>query len=303
MRRVVSLLIALALVGLVSWPVRTQAQTQAPAKEVPELRQRLAERLAKPNAAEVQLQNARARALGLAGAKPAAKPAARPPVAWGYTGEGAPEHWGELAPENRLCAVGTRQSPIDLRDTLKVDLEPIQFDYRDGGFTVLDTGHTIQLTLPPGNGLTVRQRRYELQQVLFRRPAEERINGRGFDMGVHLIHRDARGRTAIVAVLLQQGEQDQPVVQKVWNHLPLEKLQPEQVPSGLNLADLLPHARGYFTFMGSLTTPPCSEDVLWMVMREPVTVSSQQLAVFTRLYPMNARPIQPAAGRIVKESF
>lgn len=292
MRRIALLLIAFA------WAAAAAAADEAAA----DLRQRLADRLAKPDAAALQLQNARARANGQPVGR-AAKAAARPVIPWGYTGEGAPERWGELASENRLCAVGTRQSPIDLRDTLKVDLEPIQFDYRDGGFTVLDNGHTVQLTLPPGNGLTVRQRRYELQQVLFRRPAEERINGRGFDLGVHLIHRDARGRTAIVAVLLQLGDQDQPVIQKVWNHLPLEKLQPEQVPAGLNLAELLPKARGYFTFMGSLTTPPCSEDVLWMVMREPVSLSAQQLAVFSRLYPMNARPIQPAAGRIVKESF
>lgn len=276
----------------------------APARaDEPDLRQRLAERLKNQDPA-LSVEAARARAHG---AKPPAravpKTEPKPPVPWGYTGDGAPERWGELAPENRLCAVGNRQSPIDLRDTLKVDLEPIQFDYRPGGFTVLDTGRTVQVSVPPGQFITVRQRRFMLQTIQFRRPAEERINGRGFDLSAQLVHRDDKGRVAILAVLLNQGEASQPVIQKIWNHLPLERLTPEQVPDGLDLQALLPGNRAYFTYMGSLTTPPCSEDVLWLVMREPVSVTAQQLAVFSRLYPMNARPVQPAAGRIVKESF
>ncbi len=291
-------LLVLAALALGPAPCRADEPAAAPSG----LRERLAEKLAKPDGA-LTVEAARARAHGAKpGAKNAAKPHGEKPH-WGYTGEGSAERWGELAPEYRLCAIGTRQTPIDIRDTLKVDLEPIQFDYRPSSFTVLDNGHTIQVTVPPGNTLTVRQRRYELQQFHFHRPAEERVNGRGFDMVVHLVHRDEAGKLAVVAVLLTLGAQDHPLIQKVWNHLPLEKLQPESVPGGLDLNLLLPQERGYFTFMGSLTTPPCSEDVLWMVLREPVPVSAQQLAVFSRLYPMNARPIQPAAGRIVKESF
>jgi carbonic anhydrase len=268
----------------------------------PELRQRLAERLKSQDPA-MSVEAGRARAHGKPAAKPAPKPAPKPPVPWGYTGEGAPERWGELAPENKLCAVGNRQSPIDLRDTLKVDLEPIQFDYRPGGFTVLDTGRTVQVSLPPGQSITVRQRRFMLQSIQFRRPAEERINGRGFDLSAQLLHRDDQGRLAIVSVLFNEGEASQPALQKIWNHLPLERLTPEPIPDGLDLTAMLPKERGYFTTMGSLTTPPCTEDVLWLVLREPVSLTAQQLAVFSRLYPMNARPVQPAGGRIVKESF
>ncbi len=274
------------------------AHAEEPAKD---LRQRLAEKLEKEPAKALQLRNPAGkpgseRAAGKAGAKSAAKPH------WGYTGEGAPDRWGELAPENRLCAVGTRQTPIDIRDTLKVDLEPIQFEYRASGFSVIDTGHSIQINVEPGNFLSVMQRRYELQQFHFHKPSEERINGRGYDLSAHLVHKDESGRLAVLAVLLERGS-DQAQVQQVLNHLPLEKHQLNPASGTLDLNLLLPAERGYYTFMGSLTTPPCSEDVLWMVMRQPVPVGAQQLAILAKLYPMNARPIQPAGGRIVKESL
>jgi carbonic anhydrase len=263
-----------------------------------DLRQRLADKL-KTKTEPTRLVNP----VDAARAARAAKPPAKPVVPWGYTGEGAPERWGELVPENKLCAVGTRQSPIDLRDTLKVDLEPIQFDYRPQPFTVQDTGRTVLVTPDTGSGLTVRQRRYELRAIETRMPAEMLLGGRRMDAALHLVHRDAEGRIAMLALFLVKGEEAQPALQRMLNHLPLEKHLTEAVPTPLNLAELLPENRGYFTFMGSLTTPPCTEGVLWLVMREPLTVSEQQLAVLRRLYPMNARPVQPAGGRIVKESF
>ncbi|KQW52348.1 carbonate dehydratase [Pelomonas sp. Root662] len=237
-------------------------------------------------------------------AKPA-KTAGKPPAHWGYAGDIGPERWAELAPENKLCAVGTRQSPIDIREGLAVDLETIAFDYRSSSFSVLDNGHTVQINVAPGNGLTVMGRRYELQQFHFHRPSEERINGKQFDMAAHLVHKDAQGRLAIVAVLLERGKDDkpQPLVQTVWANLPLEKGEalPAQVQIDLN--QLLPAERGYYTFMGSMTTPPCSEGVLWMVMRQPVAMTAQQLGIFARLYPMNARPLQAGSGRLIKESL
>ena len=263
--------------------------------------QRLAERLASPEG-QLKLSKPGAReARGRPAGKPApAKPAPKP---WGYTGEGAPERWGELSPDYKLCAVGTRQSPIDLRDTLRVDQEAIQFDYRSSGFSVVDTGHTLLVTPEPGSSITLGQRRYELRAIEARMPSEMRVNGQRYDMALHLLHRDAEGRLAMLALLLQRGEQDQPGLQAFWNHVPLEKHQTVKVPTSLDFASLLPAQRGYFSFMGSLTTPPCSEGVLWLVMREPLSVSEQQLAVMRRLYPMNARPIQPAGGRLIKESF
>lgn len=220
---------------------------------------------------------------------------------WSYEGPGGPEAWARLKPEFAKCGKGQRQSPIDIRDGIAVNLDPIRFDYQPSAFRVIDNGHTVQVNVAAGNFIEVMGRRYELQQFHFHRPSEERIDGRVFDMDAHLVHKDAEGRLAVVAVLLERGSA-QAVVQSVWNNLPLEKgeEQPANVPVDLN--QLIPAERGYFTYMGSLTTPPCSEGVLWMVMKTPVQISAEQLAIFSRLYPMNARPVQSAAGRMIKQS-
>jgi carbonic anhydrase len=208
---------------------------------------------------------------------------------------------GGTKPETDLCARGTRQSPIDIRDGIAVDLEPIKFDYRPSGFSVVDNGHTVQVNVAPGNVLEVTGRRYELEQFHFHRPSEERINGRQFELSVHLVHRDAEGRSAVVAVVLERGAA-QPVVQQVWNSLPLEKNDAAPGLGAIDLNALLPTDRRYYTYMGSFTTPPCSEGVLWMVMQQPVPASAAQIGIFARLYPNNARPVQQAAGRLIKQS-
>lgn len=220
---------------------------------------------------------------------------------WDYSGEGAPENWGKLKPEFSACSSGKRQSPIDIRDGISVQLDPVQFDYKPSGFKVLDNGHTVQVNVAPGNSIEVMGRRFELVQFHFHRPSEERINGRQFDMVAHLVHKDLDGKLAVVAVLLDRGSV-QPIVQTVWNNLPLEKGDEVAARATLDLNALLPTERGYYTYMGSLTTPPCSEGVLWMVMKQPVGISPEQIGIFSRLYPMNARPIQSASGRLIKGS-
>lgn len=221
--------------------------------------------------------------------------------AWSYVGDGGPEQWGKLKPEFELCDSGSRQSPIDIREGIAVELEPIRFDYRGGAFEVIDNGHTVQVDVAPGSTLEVTGRRYELQQFHFHRPSEERIDGRQFDMSVHFVHKGPDGRLAVLAVLLERGS-PQPVLQQVWNNLPLEKNAPVPGIGELDPAGLLPQDQRYFTYMGSLTTPPCSEGVLWMVMQKPVPASTQQVDIFSRLYPLNARPLQQAAGRLIKQS-
>ena len=286
------------------------ANEPAPAKDEPldVLRQRLAERLGNDTGTGKGKPAMKVVGKGPAEAARAGKAAGPRQAAahahWGYSGEGAPEHWADLAPENRQCAAGSRQSPIDIRDGIKVELEKIAFDYRPSGFAVLDTGHTVQVNVAPGNVLQVMGRRFELLQFHFHRPSEERINGRQFDMVAHLVHKDADGKLGVLAVLLDRGPDDKPhaLVQTIWNNLPLEKGQPLTAPGQLDVSLLLPEDRSYFTYMGSLTTPPCSEGVLWMVMRTPAALSAQQLAIFSKLYPMNARPLQAGSGRLIKES-
>jgi carbonic anhydrase len=224
-------------------------------------------------------------------------------VHWSYEGEGGPANWSKLRPEYATCGTGKRQSPIDIRDTVRVDLEPIKFDYKTARATIIDNGHTIEVTVPEGNDMHVMDRDFRLVQFHFHKPGEERINGRMFDMVVHLVHRDEAGRIAVVAVPLEKGA-DNPLIQWVWNNLPLDKNQPITPSATLDLNLLLPapDKRAYYTFTGSLTTPPCTEDVLWMVFKQPLQVSPQQIGVFSHLYLNNARPLQAANGRLIKEN-
>jgi carbonic anhydrase len=223
-------------------------------------------------------------------------------VHWSYEGETGPENWARLKPEWAVCGNGKRQSPIDIRDGFGVDLEPIEFDYRPSRFRIVNNGHTIQASLGYGNTMTVMGRHFELLQFHFHRPSEERVDGRASDMVAHLVHRDLDGRLGVVAVLLEVGTTPNPVVQTLWNNLPLEINQEYGPREIIDLRQLLPAAPDYYTYMGSLTTPPCSEDVLWMVMKQPLQISEDQLAIFARLYPRNSRPIQRANDRLIKES-
>ncbi len=166
---------------------------------------------------------------------------------------------------------------------------------------MVDNGHTVQVGVSGGNYITVQNRMFELQQFHFHRPSEERINGKAFEMVVHLVHRDAEGRQAVLALLLERGAA-QATIQTVWNNLPLEKFETMQPTILLDPAEMLPTRRDYYTYMGSMTEPPCSEGVLWLVMKQPVQASPAQMALFSRLYPLNARPIQAGNGRIIKES-
>ena len=166
---------------------------------------------------------------------------------------------------------------------------------------MIDNGHTVQVNIDPGNAIVIAGRRWDLVQFHFHRPGEERIDGKAFEMSLHLVHKDADGRLAVVGLLLERGTA-QAVVQTVWNNLPLEKDDEVSTRAVLDLNHLLPPDRGYYTYMGSLTTPPCTEGVLWMVMRQPVPLSAEQIDIFARLYPMNARPVQQASGRMIKQS-
>ena len=128
------------------------------------------------------------------------------------------------------------------------------------------------------------------------------MNGKSFDMVTHLVHKSDDGKLAVVAVLLEKGSEN-PLIQTVWNNLPLEKNEYVTPPDlAIDPSRLLPDERGYYTYMGSLTTPPCSEGVLWLVLKQPQQLSSEQVGIFARLYRHNARPLQPTFGRMIKES-
>jgi carbonic anhydrase len=298
--------------------VATAAPAAEPAMDPLErLRQRLAERLSGAKTADVPASNDLRVVVktppSSAPKKPVPKKSAHKATTpatdaqghgqahWSYQGEGGPQSWSQLKPDFSLCGSGQRQSPIDIRGGLAVELDPVRFDYQASRFAVVDNGHTVQVNLAPGNAIEVAGKRFELVQFHFHRPSEERINGKQFEMSLHLVHKDEQGRLAVVALLFDKGAK-QNTLQKVWNNLPLEKNQEAAARTPLELLDLLPEDRGYYTYMGSLTTPPCSEGVQWIVMRQPVAASAEQIDLFARLYPMNARPLQAAAGRRIMQS-
>lgn len=222
---------------------------------------------------------------------------------WAYAGEAGTDNWGAIRPEFAACAEGRQQSPIDIRDGARLELEPIEFSYAPGPLRIVDNGHTVQVNVEAGRYIVVTGRRYDLKQFHFHKPAEERIDGRSYDMVAHLVHKDVDGRIAMVAVLFEGGGENA-FIRKLWPYLPLERGIETYLPEvRLELDKLLPEGRTYYTYMGSLTTPPCSEGVLWIVMKNPVGISVEQVAVFSRLYQMNARPVQATNGRFIKESM
>jgi len=221
---------------------------------------------------------------------------------WDYSTTRGPGHWGDLKPEFASCKSGHRQSPIHIRDPQKADLPPIQFDYKPSPLNIVDNGHTIMVNYSPGSFIIVGGKRYELKQFHFHMPSEEKINGKGYDMVVHLVHADANGNIAVVSVLLEKGEGND-LIRRLWTDLPEEKDKVKVAKDVEIDADgLLPADRSYYTFTGSLTTPPCSEEVTWFVLKHPVSVSAAEIEQFSKLYRNNARPTQPLYDRVVLES-
>ncbi len=221
---------------------------------------------------------------------------------WDYRGTHGPAHWAQLDAGFEACARGTHQSPIDIRDAVAAPLPALQFDYGRAAPSIVNNGHTVQVNLPAGSALTVDSHRYELLQFHFHTPSEERVRGKHSAMVAHFVHRDTEGRLAVVAALIQPGKAN-PGFESVLAHLPPRAGETLTVEGlALDLASLLPADRGYYDFEGSLTTPPCSEGVHWMVLKQPVTVSAAAIRKFRALYAANARPVQPLNGRVVRVS-
>jgi carbonic anhydrase len=198
--------------------------------------------------------------------------------------------------------MGHAQSPINITGTKKTDLPPLIFGYNAVPLNIINNGHTIQVNYPPGSSLIVGDKTYTLQQFHFHHPSEEHFNGQAYDMEAHLVHVDAEGHLAVVAVLLQTSNANR-FIGTIWQNIPEEQEKGLEVPGVvLKVKDLLPADHGYYTFAGSLTTPPCSEGVTWFVLKHLVSFSASQLAEFARLYPRDARPIEPRNGREILET-
>ena len=226
---------------------------------------------------------------------------------WSYEGARGPEHWGDLDPEYAACKTGKEQSPVDIRGAQKADLPALRFEYRAGPLKYLiNNGYTIRVNYhdAPGRGnyLVVGDTRYQLTQFHFHRPSEETIKGKPYAMEVHLMHQSSDGKVIGVTVLLETGSANA-AVQQIWDHMPITKASEQEIPGAeVNPTGLLPRKFDYYMYEGSITAPPCTEGVTWIVLKDPVTVSAEQIEAFAKLYPHDVRPIQPLNGRVVKEN-
>lgn len=239
-------------------------------------------------------------ALLAAPASSAANPAAEGKH-WSYSGETGPAHWGELSPEYAACSQGKEQSPVNITDAQRAKLPVIEFNYQPSALAVINNGHTIQVNYAPGSSITIDGKTYDLVQFHFHHVSETTVKGKHSPLEGHLVHKSADGKLAVVAVLFDGGKAN-PAIATVWSNLPKSEGS-ENKPSGVevNATQLLPDKFEYYTFPGSLTTPPCTEGVTWLVMSHKMTASKEQIDAFAKLYPNNYRPVQLLNGRKVEE--
>jgi carbonic anhydrase len=205
-----------------------------------------------------------------------------------------------MDPGFETCALGHMQSPIDIHDAHPADLPKIGFDYHAAAAEAENNGHTIVVNLPDSGGIDIGGTHYALVQFHFHTPSEEKIDGKAYPMEAHFVHKDAEGHLAVVAVMLKEGSKNK-ALEKIFGALPAAE-DGKHALGALDPAALLPSERGYYAYTGSLTTPPCSEGVRWQVLKRPIEVSESQIEAFRKLYPENARPVQPLYGREVQES-
>lgn len=226
-------------------------------------------------------------------------------VHWGYDGKSGPAQWGSLKSEYLACGGGRQQSPIDI-DTgsaLRTQVGDIEFSYQPTPLVALNNGHTIQVNYAPGSVIRVSGHTYELLQFHFHSPSEHKINNKYSDMEVHLVHKDQNGDLAVVGVMLEKGA-DNALLKSIWKNIPRDLNKPKKVAGATaNANDLLPADRtAFYHYMGSLTTPPCSEVVSWFVMKEAISLSNSQVAKLTDTVGSNNRPVQPLHRRHVLKS-
>lgn len=229
-------------------------------------------------------------------------------IDWGYVGDIAPENWGQLSSEFMACSSGMAQSPINIESNIKGDLPEIQrlgisliaFNYQDSPLKILNDGHTIQVKYAPGSNIILDGQLYELKQFHFHHPSEHTINSQGFDMEIHLVHQNPLGSLAVLSVLIKEGAESK-ALQAFWQELPQSR-QEKNLSLKFNAEQLLPVNRSFYSYKGSLTTPPCSEIVNWVIFDEPIQVSRQQIEQFTQVISDNARPIQAVNRRLLLKS-
>jgi carbonic anhydrase len=224
---------------------------------------------------------------------------------WSYEGETGPEHWGDLNSDYTVCTSGKEQSPINI-ETSRVredeNISDLVINYKPTEFSLINNGHTIQGNpLTNDNSFIVDNKEYKLAQFHFHTPSEHQFNGKNFDMELHFVNQNANNQLAVLGLMIKEGASN-PYLEKAWNVIPTEETtEAVKWTEPIDLISLLPKDKDSFRYNGSLTTPPCSEAVKWMVLEEPIEMSKEQIDKFREIFPSNHRPVQSLNEREVKE--
>ncbi|WP_051901497.1 carbonic anhydrase [Methylotenera sp. L2L1] len=241
--------------------------------------------------------------------KPADKSPAKPsnkkveeskkPAAWSYDGKEGPSHWGKLSSEYSMCDAGKSQSPIDIEESLDANLKPLKLLQKFPVKEVLKTNHSIQLNFKDGNIVAIDNMTFKLKQINFHTPSEHSIKGKSFPLEAQFLHTDTKGSTAIVAVLFREGKPN-PALEKILKQLPTESEKPATLKSRVLASEMMPSNQDYYRFSGSLTTPPCTEGIRWILIKTPITASKAQIEALAEVVTsQNNRPIQALNGRLI----
>ena len=233
---------------------------------------------------------------------PATLAAAQTTAPWDYEGKRGSLVWDKLDPAYKVCAQGHEQSPIDIRGArLNKALQPIEFHYIAGPVKLENDGHTVVVHVDPGSYIVAGGVRYELIEYSFHHPSESTVKGKLSDMEIHLLHRSADGKLAVVAIrLVEDIGNPNATLATLWAHLPRTAGATQKVTEMVNAGGLLPADRGYWTYMGSLSTPPCTEGVRWFVFEQELGLSRDQLRAFEAIFRINTRGLQDPHGRRIE---
>lgn len=217
---------------------------------------------------------------------------------WSYEGADSPTRWGQLSKDFALCQSGSDQSPIDLDIISTGEPDPIEFNYGATPLEVVNNGHSIQVNYGEGSRVKIAGETYDLLQFHFHTPSEHTIHHENAAMELHLVHRNPLGKLAVISVMMNKGAPN-PIIQSIWSNIPTQGGKNAPANLTINAADLLPKDKTYYSYTGSLTTPPCSEAVQWNILTQPIQISDEQIATFATLYQANARPVQPTNKRMI----
>ncbi len=216
---------------------------------------------------------------------------------WAYTGDHKPEYWYELSKKFTTCKLGDDQSPIDFPKVENTFAQQLSFDYHPSTLNIINNGHTIEALYDAGSFITFAGSKYQVKQVHFHVNSEHAIQKKHADLEMHIVHQGPAGHFAVVAVLFNIADKDNMDLQPIWNNLPTLHATKVNGAASIYLEKLLPKSKAAYYYSGSLTTPPCSQNISWFVLKEPLTVSKAQQQIFLNLIGLNARPTRPLNGR------